>query len=302
ASAAPLAPPGGGSGRLELARRVASPDNPLTARVMVNRVWHHLFGRGIVPSVDDFGVMGQPPSHPELLDHVADRFVKDGWSVKRLIRAVVLSNTYRMSSVASEHATQVDPQNVLLHHMPVRRLEGEAVRDAILAVSGRLDRTPYAPVVDVHLTEFMEGRGRPGAGGPLDGEGRRSVYTKVRRNFLPPMMLAFDMPIPFATIGRRSVSNVPAQALILMNDPFVVEQAKVWAGRVLRDPGLSREQRVDAMYRAAFSRPAAAQETADALAFLESQARELGAAADDPRAWADLAHVLFNVKEFVFVN
>jgi hypothetical protein len=299
---APLAAPGGGSGRLELARRVASPDNPLTARVMANRVWHHLFGRGIVPTVDDFGVMGQPPSHPELLDHLADRFVKEGWSVKRLIRGVVLSNTYRMSSAASEHATRVDPQNVLLHHMPVRRLEGEAVRDAILAVSGRLDRTPYAPIVEVHLTEFMEGRGRPGDGGPLDGAGRRSIYTKVRRNFLPPMMLAFDMPIPFNTIGRRSVSNVPAQALILMNDPFVVEQAQVWAQRVLKEPGLTPARRIDRMYREAFGRPPTEQETADASAFLAAQAAQLGVPPEDVRAWTDLAHVLFNVKEFVFVN
>jgi hypothetical protein len=301
--AGPLAAPGAGSGRLELARRVASPDNPLTARVMANRVWHHLFSRGIVPSVDDFGVMGQPPSHPELLDHLADRFVRDGWSVKRLIRSIVLSNTYRMSSAASEHATRVDPQNGLLHHMPVRRLQGEAVRDAILAVSGRLDRTPYAPIVDVHLTDFMEGRGRPTTGGgPLDGDGRRSVYTKVRRNFLPPMMLAFDMPIPFNAIGRRSVSNVPAQALILMNDPFVIEQAKVWATRVLGEPGLTPERRIDRMYREAFSRPPTPQETADALEFMKAQAAQLGASADDVSVWTDFAHVLFNVKEFVFVN
>jgi hypothetical protein len=287
-----------GSGRLEIAKRVADPSNPLTARLMANRVWHHLFGRGIVPSVDDFGVMGQPPSHPELLDYLADRFVKEGWSLKKLIRAMVLTSTYQMSSVPAEasRAAQVDAPNALLHHVPVRRLEAEAIRDAILAVSGRLDRTVYGPTVDVYLTPFMEGRGKPQTSGPLDGDGRRSIYIAVRRNFLPPMMLAFDAPIPFSTIGRRSVSNVPAQALILLNDPFVTGQAKVWAERILSDKQLTTApQRVTRMYEQAFARPPTERELSDALAFVEKQP-------DERRAWTDLAHVLFNVKEFIFVN
>jgi hypothetical protein len=290
--------PARGSGRLELARHVVDPSNPLTARVMANRVWHHLFARGIVPSVDDFGVMGQPPSHPELLDHLADRFVKEGWSLKKLIRAVVLSSTYRMSSVDADpaRAAQVDPQNALLHHMPVRRLEAEAIRDAILAVSGRLDRTVSGPVVEVHLTPFMEGRGKPKESGPLDGDGRRSIYIATRRNFLPPMMLAFDAPIPFGTTGRRSVSNVPAQALILLNDPFVLGQAKVWAGRVVADKALTTPgRRVERMYEQAFARPPTEQELNEAVAFVASQK-------DEGQAWADLAHVLMNVKEFIFIN
>ena len=294
---------GPGSGRLDLARRVTSPDNPLTARVMVNRVWHHLFGRGIVPTVDDFGVMGEPPSHPELLDHLADRFVREGWSVKRLIRAIVLSGTYRMSSSSHDpRAEQADPANVLLNRMPVRRLQGEVIRDAMLTVSGRLDRTACAPIVEVHLTDFLVGLGRPKEGGPLDGHGRRSLYTKVRRNFLPPMMLAFDTPIPFSAIGRRSVSNVPAQALILMNDPFVLEQAKVWAAATLEDRGLADEQRIDRMYHRAFARRATDAERRDGLEFLQTQAAELGVPQGDSRLWADFAHVLFNVKEFVFVD
>jgi hypothetical protein len=287
-----------GSGRLELARHVVDPSNPLTARVMANRVWHHLFGRGIVPSVDDFGVMGQPPSHPELLDYLADRFVNEGWSLKKLIRAIVLSSTYRMSSVDTDPAKSapVDPQNTLLHHMPVRRLEAEAIRDAILAVSGRLDRTVYGPTVDVYLTPFMEGRGRPTTSGPLDGDGRRSIYVAERRNFLPPMMLAFDAPIPFSTIGRRSVSNVPAQALILLNDPFVTGQAKVWAERVLNDKSLATpRQRVGRMYEQAFARPPTEKELDEAVAFAAAQP-------DERQAWADLAHVLMNVKEFIFLN
>jgi hypothetical protein len=191
---------------------------------------------------------------------------------------------------------QVDPQNTLLHHMPVRRLEAEAIRDGILAVSGRLDRTVYAPRVEVYLTPFMEGRGRPQVSGPLDGAGERSIYLAVRRNFLPPMMLAFDMPTPFSTMGRRSVSNVPAQALILLNDPFVTGQAKVWADRIVADENLrTPEQRVSRMYEEAFSRPPTPQELSDAKAFIAGQP-------DASRAWCDLAHVLMNVKEFIFLN
>ena len=242
AGAAPLVARSGGSGRLELAQAVLAPGNPLTARVMVNRVWQHLFGQGIVGSVDNFGVLGQAPTHPELFDYLADQFVREGWSIKRLIRTLVLSQTYQMTSHPAAGDT-VDPQDLLLHRMRIRRLEGEPLRDAILAVSGRLDLTQFGPSVPVHVTQYMEGRGRP-ASGPLDGNGRRSIYISVRRNFLSPMMLAFDAPIPFNTVGRRNVSNVPAQALILMNDPLVVQQAQLraaarWPRAVCRRPNAS---------------------------------------------------------------
>ncbi len=286
-----------GSGRLELARQMTDPAlDPLLARVLVNRVWHHLFGRGLVASVDNFGVLGESPTHPELLDYLAAEFVRQGWSVKKLIRSLVLSSTYRMSSRPDDHADQVDPQNLLLHRMRLRRLEGEAIRDAMLAVSGRLDQRLYGPSVPVYLTAFQEGRGRPPSG-PLDGNGRRSLYLAVRRNFLSSMLLAFDTPIPFSTVGRRTVSNVPAQALILMNDPFVHQQAKVWARRVLDEPG-SAEERINRMYLGAFGRSPTETELGRCLAFL----RQGRGNENDPAAWADLAHVLFNVKEFVFVN
>ncbi|HEX8911563.1 MAG TPA: DUF1553 domain-containing protein, partial [Humisphaera sp.] len=296
-----------GSGRLELAERLVDPANPLVSRVYVNRVWHHLFGRGIVASTDNFGVLGERPTHPELLDHLASTFVADGWSTKRLIRRVLLSRTWQMDSKPADAATeQLDPQNLLLHRQNLRRLEAEAIRDGILAISGRLDPAVGGPSVEVYLTSFMDGRGRPGGSGPLDGAGRRSVYTRLRRNFLPPMMLAFDMPQPFNAMGRRSVSNVPAQALILMNDPFVVAQAKLWAKRVADDKTLATpEQRIDRMYRHAFARPPTADEVAAALGFLDEQGmqREVPEAKrrDDARGWEDLAHVLMNVKEFVYV-
>jgi hypothetical protein len=290
-----------GSGRLELARQVTDPAvNPLVARVMVNRVWYHLFGRGIVASVDNFGVLGQAPTHPELLDYLADRFVKEGWSLKRLVRELVLSSTYRMASEPSPDGDRVDPSDLLLHHMRLRRLEGEAIRDAMLCVSGRLNQAEYGPSVPIHLTPFLEGRGRPKSG-PLDGDGRRSLYLAVRRNFLSPFLLAFDTPIPFSTMGRRSVSNVPAQALILLNDPFVHQQAEAWARRVLSRPATSA-QHIEGMYVSAYGRPPTDDERAACLAFLAGQATRYGVRSDDARVWADLAHTLFNVKEFIFVN
>jgi hypothetical protein len=297
---------GSGSGRLELAKQLVDPANPLTSRVMVNRVWQHLLGRGIVPSSDNFGVLGQEPTHPELLDHLATQFIQDGWSVKRLIRSIMLSETYQQGSGVRSQESAADPQNLLFHRQNIKRLEGEAIRDSILAISGRLDRTPFGPSVPVYLTPFMQGRGRPGASGPLDGNGRRSIYIAIRRNFLSPMMLAFDTPIPFSTVGRRNVSNVPAQALILMNDPFVAEQAHVWAKKLLADKDSLPAARIRRIYLEAFSREPTSEETVAATAFLVQQAGEYGlseeAARGDLRVWTDLAHVVFNVKEFVFVN
>ncbi len=297
-----------GSGRLHLARRIADPDNPLTARVLVNRLWLHHFGRGIVATPDDFGKMGQPPTHQKLLDWLAAEFVESGWSIKHMQRLIVLSGTYRMSSrleptlAHSEFDPgRVDPDNRLLHRMPVLRLEGEIIRDAILTVSGRLDRRMEGPSVAPYLTPFMEGRGRPGHSGPLDGDGRRSLYINVRRNFLTPMFLAFDYPTPFTTIGRRSVSNVPAQALTMMNNPFVIEQANIWANRVLKEDHPDSAGRIRRLYEMAYTRPPTQQELAAALGFLETQGKVYNGP-DDLRTWADLCHVLLNMKEFLFVN
>jgi arylsulfatase A-like enzyme len=290
-------PPRQGSGRLELARRMAQPTNPLFARVMVNRIWQHHFGTGLVATPDDFGQMGQPPTHPELLDYLATEFVRGGWSMKAMHRLMLLTSTYQMSSEGDPAAAGVDPMNRLLQHMPVRRLEAEAIRDAMLAVSGRLDGQMYGPSVAAHLTPFMEGRGRPGQSGPVDGDGRRSIYLGVRRNFLNPMFLAFDYPTPFTTIGRRSVSNVPAQALTLMNSPLAVEQAGRWAARLVNQRGDSATDRVRELYLAAFGRPPSDAELRDSEAFLDAQRGRT----NEQQAWADLCHVVFNVKEFVFV-
>jgi hypothetical protein len=293
-----------GSGRLELARQMTDPAiNPLVDRVIVNRVWHHLFGRGIVASTDNFGVMGERPTHPELLDHLATQFAHDGRSLKRLIRLLVLSRAYQMSSNPKSeiHNPQLeDPENLLLHRMRLRRLEGEAIRDAMLSISGRLNETMYGPSVPVFLTPFLDGRGKPNSG-PLDGDSRRSLYIAPRRNFLSPFMLAFDTPSPFSTVGRRTVSNVPAQALILMNDPFVHLMAEQWGKRLVAAPG-SAEQRVTLMYLQAFSRGPTPSDLTDCLAFVDARSKALGKALDDPKSWGELAHVLFNVKSFIFID
>jgi cytochrome c553 len=291
---------GTGSGRLEMAQRFTSSNNPLFARVIVNRLWHHHFGAGLVRSTDDFGHQGDRPTHPELLDWLAGELVQSGWSLKHMHRLMVLSSAYRMSSQSDDIGEKTDPRNELLHRMPIRRLEAEAIRDGMLAVSGQLNRSMYGSGPGPHLSEFMLGRGRPGASGPLDGAGRRSVYLNVRRNFLTPMFLAFDYPTPFTTIGRRSVSNVPAQALTLLNNPFVTQQARLWAERILAQASNSDRARIAAMYEIAFARQPTEKELGEALAFLDGQAKEYGRL--DVRAWADLAHVLFNVKEFIFVH
>ncbi|HWA97302.1 MAG TPA: PSD1 and planctomycete cytochrome C domain-containing protein [Pirellulales bacterium] len=295
------------SGRLELAERIVDPANPLAARVMVNRLWQHLLGRGIVRTVDNFGIMGDAPTHPELLDHLAREFVADGWSIKRLIRRIVLSSTYRQASRSaggdgSDSPDELDANNDLLHRANIKRLDAEVIRDALLAVSGRLDNKMYGPGVSVYLTPFMEGRGRPKESGPLDGDGRRSVYLRVRRNFLNPMFQAFDYPTPFTTIGRRSASNVPAQALALLNGELVNQSAERWAKRLLAEGAGNADARIEQLYAEAFARQPTDDERRAASQFLAEQATAYDVRdANDPRPWTDLCHVLINVKEFIYI-
>jgi len=295
-----------GSGRRELAEQLIADENPLLARVAVNRIWHHLFGVGIVASTDNFGVLGKEPTHPLLLDFLATQFRNNGWSIKQMIRTLVLSRTYRISSQRSADGDRLDPANHLLHKARIRRLQGEAVRDAILTVSGRLDRTLFGSPVPVHLTAFMQGRGRPKVDGPLDGHGRRSIYIAVNRNFLSPFMLAFDVPAPVTTTGKRVTSNVPAQALIMLNNEFVNQQARLWAERLIAAQSSSPNEVLAAAWHQLFGRPATADELTPLLEF--TNASEANAKPSDGnrplslKTLTEVCHVLLNSKEFVFLH
>jgi hypothetical protein len=292
-----------GSGRLELAERIASRQNPLTARVMVNRVWHHLFGTGLVQTVDDFGHVGERPSHPELLDHLSARFMAEGWSLKGLVRSVVLSSTFQAASQPSPAALQLDPANRLLSHYPARRLEAESIRDALLAVSGRLDPAVFG--MSVQPFRQQDNADRRLFAGPLDGNGRRSVYVKNNLMESPQFLGAFNVPGGKVTQGRRDVTNVPAQALAMLNDPFVVRQAEAWASRLVKRDDSTVADRVTAMFQAALGRlPTAAEQQQFADAARQLAALRQVAETDlltSEAVWSDMAHIVFNLAEFVYV-
>ena len=290
------------SGRLELAGEVASPANPLTARVMVNRLWHHLFGRGLVGTVDNFGRLGEKPTHPELLDYLATRFIERGWSIKETIRFLVTSRAFQQSAVASPDARGIDPGNELLSHARVRRLEAEAIRDAVLAASGQIDPKMYGPGVNVYYVAKTEGGGPKG---PLDGNRRRSVYQRIRRNAANPFLEAFDAPKPMSTRGKRDTTNVPAQSLTLLNDPFVIDQSAKWAKALVTD-GRGRDERVRTMFVQALGRVATAEDLAGSREFLDELAAEHsippGGLERSERVWQDFAQSLFCLKEFIYVD
>jgi hypothetical protein len=292
-----------GSGRLELAERLASASNPLTARVMVNRVWHHLFGTGIVRTTDDFGRVGDLPSHPELLDYLATRFVEDGWSMKRLIRSLVLTRAFQLSNRPAPAAHEADPQDRLLSHYPARRMEAEAIRDSILAASGRLDRTLFGLSIQPYREKANADRRL--FPGPLDGNGRRSIYIKNNLMEAPKFLGVFNFPGGKVAQGRRDQTNVPAQALALLNDPFVLQQADVWAGHLIAQVDTTPAARIDGMFLRALGRLPDANEhkrfaeAVSQLAALHSVPAE--AVQKSRPVWQDLAHTMFNLKEFIYI-
>ena len=292
-----------GSGRMELADQIASPNNPLTARVMVNRIWHHLFGTGLVRTVDDFGHVGEVPSHPELLDYLASDFIERGWSVKQLIRSLVLTRTFQMSNQTSLQSRDVDPQNRCLQHYPARRMEAESVRDTILAASGSLDRTLYGPSIQpFREKEYADRRLFPG---PLDGNGRRSIYIKNNLMEGPKFLGTFNFPGGKVVQGRRDVTNVPAQALALLNDPFVLQQAAVWSQKLLKKTGDSISTRLETMFRSSLGRSPDAEE----LSRFEQTVRQLADHYQVPadnvmsnaEVWKDIAHSIFNLNEMIYI-
>ena len=269
-----------GSGRLELARAIADPGNPLTARVLVNRVWLHHFGTGLVATPGDFGLRGEPPSHPELLDWLAATFVEDGWSIKALHRRIMLSGTYRQSSDDRDDGLGADPENRLLWRMNRRRLDFEATRDALLAVAGRLDRKVGGPSVQKISAPSAT---------------RRTLYGHLDRLNLPGLYRTFDFPDPNSTSPRRDATTVAPQALFLMNHPFVIEMARATIRRGDIAAQWERGARVDRLYRLLFGRGPSDGELRLADAFFSNRAA-------DEVAWTEYAQALLMANEFVFID
>ena len=327
------------SGRLELARWMTHPEHPLTARVIVNRVWHWHFGRGIVDTPSNFGVIGSKPTHPELLDWLARRFVEGGWSLKDLHRNIMLSSTYRLSTDYDAANAAVDEENRLLWRMNRRRLEVEPIRDALLQLAGRLDLTIGGRVEEYKARGYVFGEY-----GPLDrvdiyDAPRRSIYMPVVRTAVYPIFGGFDFGDASDSVGDRSETVVPRQALLMMNSPFVEEAALGFARQLLEIEDADAADRIDTAFVRAYGRPADDVEIADSLAFLDEMrscasdtgcargnrrtlgGRTLGAPASSPAsegnaprsgdhasadaelyAWTRLSHVILAASEFIYIN
>jgi len=280
------------SGRLALAQWVVSPANPLTPRVMANRVWLHLFGRGLVRTADNFGLTGEKPTHPELLDHLAGRFMENGWSVKKFIRAIVLSHTYRESSVSEPARLEKDGANELFWRMNPKRLELEAVRDSLLVAGGRLsfDR-PEGIQVAGNGGKGLKARTRP----LLDEMAScRTVYLPVLRDLLPEIYKTFDFPEPTQIQGQREVTTVPGQALFFLNSRLATGAASDTAARLLADPALRTDNaRIARAYILLLSREPARDELAEARTYLT--------ATPDATKWSSFIQALMAGTEYRYV-
>jgi len=297
------------SGRKELAAWIASPNHPLTARVQVNRIWHHLFGTGIVASIDNFGTRGATPSHPALLDYLATEFVSGGWSVKKIVRRIVLSSAYRQAAEPNAKALEVDPENRLLWRMSRRRLEAETIRDAMLAVSGNLDDSAGGPSLPFYVPGNMN-LGKPEflkEEATLDPatRNRRSVYLPMLRKSQMPeldILNLFNFPDPNQITGVRAATTIPTQALYLLNAPFVQEQAAALARAALALDG-SDAERVQMLLRRVYARHPAEGETAKLLAYVSAFAERNpsgGPAEARQQAWKRLCHSLLISNEFLY--
>jgi hypothetical protein len=283
--------PDGSSGRLQLAHWIADPGHPLTARVAANRVWHHLFGAGLVRTVDNFGLAGERPSHPELLDHLALRFTESGWSFKTLIREIMLSRTYQLTSSLTQESRLSDPENRLLSHQNRRRLDAEVLHDAILSVSGQLvlvigGDTVRAGTESEYGYEF--------------DVGRRAVYLPVFRNRLPDLFAVFDFPDPNLSIGRRTVSTLPTQALLMMNSPFVMDQARHVAEQLLAIAEINDHERLDLLYSHALGRVPSEQDRRLVREFVSA----VPVPDDDERLarWTGICQAVMGSVEFRYIR
>jgi hypothetical protein len=276
-----------GSGRLELAQAIASRENPLTARVFVNRVWQHHFGRGLVGTPSNFGLLGERPTHPELLDHLAARFMASGWSLKQLHREIMLSATYRLAATSNPANHERDPDNRLLWRMNRRRLDIESWRDAMLAVSGNLDLSVGGPPLDLNANHNR----------------RRTLYAAVSRHDLHPLLRLFDFPDPNLTSERRALTTVPMQQLFTLNSEFLVAQSRALSARLQQANLPDDEARVDCLYRWVFGRAATERERGLGRAFVSKSLPE-GVSATEVKLtrWEQLSQALLSTNEFVFVD
>jgi hypothetical protein len=306
--------------RSTLAHWLVRPENPLTARVMVNRIWHYHFGQGLVRTPSDYGVRGERPTHPELLDWLASDFVASGWRMKPLHRQIMLSNTYRQSSAQDVEKSKHDPQNVWLWHFPLKRNEAEVIRDTILSVAGTLNTQMFGPGVHPRIDPSVIATGSTSKWPVVEKEGpeqwRRSVYVFVKRSVLVPMLEGFDAPNATTTCDRRLVTTVPTQSLQLMNNVFGNEQALQMAQRLYREAGAELPAQIDRAYWLAFQRPVTDAQRAAAEEFVSAETEQHVARLKDDasvyeaeranvaaeRALADFCHVLLNANEFVYVE
>ncbi len=291
------------SGRLQLAHWITQPEHPLTSRVMANRLWHWHFGTGLVRSVANFGLLGDKASHPELLDWLAGKFVESGWSMKAMHREIVLSSTYQMSSTYNEAAFQIDPDNRLHWRHSRRRLEAEALRDSLYALSGNLDTTVGGTLFEATNRKYVPGY--PNGNYDKYDIPRRSIYLPVIRSALYDVLQAFDFADPSFSSGERATTTVAPQALFLMNGKIVHAQTRAWTTKLLADKTLDDAGRVRQMFLQAFSRPPSDADIARSLDFVQRIESELARAKTaDARlqAWQSLSRVIVAANEFVYVE
>ena len=281
------------SGRLYLAQQIASSQNPLTARVQVNRLWQHLFGFGIVRTPSDFGMQGDPPSHPLLLDYLATRLIELNWSNKALLKEILQSQTYQMSSDVSAHSQSMDPENRLLQHQNRKRMTAETLRDSILLMAGGINLQMHGVGVAPYLSKNVTANKRTHIpkSGPVDGNGRRSIYVTVRRNFQTPFLTTFDFPDPGASVGKRDVTLSPTQALAMMNSPFVHQMINTWALNFQKE----RQNEISRVYVQILGRLPSSKECESINRFVHLQDAST-------TVWKDVIHTLLCSNEFLFIH
>lgn len=285
------------SGRLEIAESLLVPDHPLTSRVYTNRLWQWVFGRGLVATPDDFGHLGDRPSHPELLDWMAQELMRQKWSTKAIVRMLLTSQAFRQGGHPQSAALQRDPANRLLHHFATRRMEAESIRDALLFVSGRLDEQLFGR--PINPPRVVEDGAKRLYSGPVDGHGRRSLYLTMSIMDPPKFLTTFDLPDLKLPSGKRNVTSVPAQALLMLNDPFVHQMAQFWAASLVKENDADVETRVRRMFLRAFSRRPAANELQEWCQFV-NQLQTSNAVLSDEIVWKEVAHTMFNSPEFIY--